>query len=284
MPEVLRILSRLTPRPVKHGVKLWLRPEYRDPRYRELERLRNLTRYQADTTTLMGEPIRILDAGAFLTMHKEIVEEAIYHFRTQNKRPYIIDGGANIGVSVLYFKQVYPGAHIVAFEPDDAAFSLLKVNVGSRGYDGVTLVNKALAATDTSLSFAAEGAYAGRLARAGDSSTASVPAVRLRPYLDRRVDLLKLNIEGAETEVLEDCADLLGNVERIVLEYHSFAREGQSLHTLLSVLADVGYRLYVRSVHSAWPLQPFIDIPVHLGMDLQLYVYAYRDWQGREKP
>lgn len=276
MSKALRALTRSVPRPVKEAAKLLLYPEYRDPRHREKVRLRRLGRYEPTTSTLMGAPLEIIDAESFLQMYQEIVEEAIYHFDAEHSRPYIIDGGANIGVSVLYFKGVYPGARVVAFEPFEEAFAALKKNVESRGHGDVELVQAALGAAETNVGFMAEGSYAGRVARGADPSTASVRTVRLRPYLERRVDLLKLNIEGGETEVLADCADLLGNVERIALEYHSFAGEPQSLHTLSGVLADAGYRVYVRSVSNSWPLQPFVNIPVHLGMDLQLYVYAFR--------
>jgi FkbM family methyltransferase len=243
----------------------------------EHTRLRGMPRYERATSTLMGQPIQILDAESFLIMHEEIVEQAIYAFHADGERPYIIDGGANIGVSVMYFKEVHPGARVVAFEADSDAFSLLEKNVESRGYKDVTLVYGALSDAEGVASFMAEGSYAGRLSRGDDEISSSVPTVRLRPYLDRRVDLLKLNIEGAETAVLADCADLLDRVERIILEYHSFADEPQSLHTLTTILANAGYRLYVRSVSHSWPLQPLIDVPVYVGMDLQLYVYAYRD-------
>lgn len=249
-------------------------------KFREKHRLHALPRYERATTTLLDTPMEILDALSFLTMYREIVEEEIYYFPTRSGRPYIIDGGANIGVSVLYFKQIYSGARIVAVEPDDQAFALLKANVERAGHQDVTLVHGALTASEAQKSFLSEGSYAGRIAREGETGTTSVPTARLRSYLDRKVDLLKLNIEGAETEVLMDCADLLHHVERVVLEYHSFANEPQTLHTLLNLLAEAGYRLYVRSVASDWPLQPFMEIPVHLGMDLQLYVYAFRDRTG----
>ena len=100
--------------------------------------------------------------------------------------------------------------------------------------------------------------------------------MRLRRYINDRVDLLKLDIEGAETDVLFDCADVLRLVKRIVIEYHSFAGEPQKLNRMLALLATAGYRVYIRSVGSGWPLQPFRQRPVDFGMDMQLYVYAFR--------
>src|SRR5262249_55049718 len=134
------------------------------------------------------------------------------------------------------------------------------------------------------VAFVSEGSFAGRVARHDDAANAAVDMVRLRPYLERDVDLLKLNIEGAETDVLVDNADLLHRVRRIVLEYHSFASEPQTLHTLLGVLSTAGYRIYVRSFAAGAAPRPFAEVPTHMGMDLHLYVYAYRESSSAGAP
>src|SRR5947209_17952551 len=91
---------------------------------------------------------------------------------------------------------------------------------------------------------------------------------------DRPVDFLKLDIEGAETEVLADCADLLGKVENLFVEYHSFSDEPQSIHTLLSVLRGAGFRVHVHV--SSGSRQPFIFRNSDLAMANRLRVYAFR--------
>ena len=48
-----------------------------------------------------------------------------------------------------------------------------------------------------------------------------MPTCRLRDYLTQRVDLLRLDIQGAEVDVLLDCADLLGHVQYLAVDYHS---------------------------------------------------------------
>ena len=241
----------------------------------EAVRLRELPRFEPATTTLLGRPFRILDGPTFIYMHREIIEEAIYYFQPASDEPYIIDGGSNIGVSVLFFKHLYPRARVVAFEPDADVFAVLCENVQSRGIDDVTLVNAALADADGMAAFVQQGAYASRVAAGSDAATAEVRTVRLRSVLDRRVDLLKLNIEGAETAVIADCADLLDRVDRIVLEYHSLVAEPQILHRLLAVLTNAGFRTYVRSSRTEF-MHPLIGFQVHSGMDCQLYVYAIR--------
>src|SRR6185503_7880451 len=132
---------------------------------------------------------------------------------------------------VLYFKRLYPLAEIVAFEPDPYIFGLLEQNLRSHGHDDVRLERRALWSSETRLSFHGAGAAGGRVGREEAGGTA-VQAVRLPPYLDRHVDLLKLDIEGAETEVLGDCRQALDKVERLYLEYHSTVGQPQTLHVV----------------------------------------------------
>lgn len=269
MKIILQKVSRFLPSKFKLLSKLVL---FR--KYREIARLRLLPRYHATKSNILGTPIEIPDSTSFLEMYGEIFEQEMYCFRASSPTAYIIDGGANIGLSILYFKKIYPKSQIVGFEPDDEIFSILKRNVQKSGYKNIELICRALSSSETSLKFMAEGSYAGRIARDYDPQDKVVQSVRLRNYLHRRVDLLKLNIEGAETEVLEDCADLLGNVENIALEYHSFAEEQQTLHTVINILANVGFRLHVNPLRPC--PQPLMYRDVLLGMDLQLYIFAFR--------
>ncbi|MDX1530527.1 MAG: FkbM family methyltransferase [Rhodothermales bacterium] len=247
---------------------------YRLRSRREYARLDALPRYQPTTTAVLGTPLDLPDARSFLEMHYDIFERESYRFETEEAEPYIIDGGANIGLSVLYFKALHPRSRVVAFEPDPAIFAYLERNVRRSGAERVALVPKALAAAEARRAFVEEGSYGSRLARPGGAENSAVETVRLRPYLYSRVALLKLDIEGAEAEVLADCADLLPNVERVALEYHSFADEPQTLHVILSVLAEAGFRVHVNEVRTA--PQPLVHRDVIAGMDLQLLVTAFR--------
>jgi FkbM family methyltransferase len=242
-------------------------------RQRELSRLRSLPRYQATTTDLfLGTRLQLVDAASFLAQYDEIFESESYHFTANNETPYIIDGGANIGLSVLYIKRLYPNSEIVAFEPDDLVYRALEFN--TKKLKNVTLIRRALWSSETEQDFFADGADAGRLAQRGDKIGYLVKTVRLADYLTRHVDLLKLDIEGAETEVLHDCEGLLVNVERIFVEYHSFPNRPQVLDRLLQILRNSGFRIDIYACGS--PRRPFSARRNYLGMDLQLNIFAYR--------
>jgi FkbM family methyltransferase len=239
----------------------------------ELTRLAALPRFTRGDTRLLGPTITLPDSASFVWTYRDIFQRELYAFRARSERPYIIDGGANIGLSVLYFKRLYPLAEIVAFEPDPYIFGLLEQNLRSHGHDDVRLERRALWSSETRLSFHGDGADGGRVGREEAGGTA-VQAVRLPPYLDRHVDLLKLDIEGAETEVLGDCREALDKVERLYLEYHSTVGQPQTLHVVLEILASAGFRVQILPCSVA--SRPLIDPPVASGMDLQLHVFGIR--------
>lgn len=274
-------------RQARHWTRWLTRRQYRR-KHSEMARLTAMPRYQPTTTTLLGTPFELVDAQSFLMMYREIFEQESYAFRARSARPFIIDGGANVGVSVLYFKHAYPDAEIVAFEPEEPVFRALEANVRCAGLRDVRLEPLALWSSETTLEFVSEGADGGRVvapgcargpagldARLDRAPTRAVRTARLRPYLERHVDFLKLDVEGAELEVLNDTADLLGNVDHLFVEYHSIASQPQELHTLLTHLADAGFRLQVHQVTPTSP-RPFMTRYVRWGMDLQLNLFAMR--------
>jgi FkbM family methyltransferase len=246
-------------------------------RRRELTRLRHLPRHTPTTTDLLGPRLSLVDAASFLVQYRTLFLEEQARFESASERPLVIDCGANVGVSCLYWKRLYPAARVIAFEPDAAVFAALTENVRAFGHDAsITLLQKAAWTSETELTFWSEGADAGRIATlsAVNGTVTRVPAVRLRDFLTEPVDLLKIDIEGAETDVLLDCADRLGLVQNLSVEYHSFVDRPQRLHELLSVLAAAGFRVQVLTESAS--RQPLVASRVLLGMDLQLQIYGAR--------
>jgi FkbM family methyltransferase len=241
----------------------------------ERHRLEKLPPYTSTVTTLMGSPFEIVDAPSFLEMYEGIWVRQIYRFLPQHPRPFILDGGANVGVSVRFFKESYPGCSIVAFEPDDTLFKVLERNVQRAGSQGVELVPRALWTEAALLPFYSEGSDAGRVAREGDRKARSVRAVRLRDYLDRSVDLLKLDIEQGELALLEDCADRLMNVQNLFVEYHGEEGIPQKLPRLLTLLSEAGFRLNLHAGNDS--PQPFVERKINMGNDLQLEIFGFRE-------
>ncbi len=138
----------------------------------------------------------------------------------------IIDGGANIGMSTLFFSQKYPRAKIVAIEPEISNFELLKRNCGDM--PNVTLLNAAIWPTDRTLAIRDSGAEKWAFSVTEEKkSTASksVNAVTIPGLLPQLghdyIDILKLDIEGAERELFAEGAESwLGSVGQIIIELH----------------------------------------------------------------
>ena len=273
--KVANQLRPLIPRRLREELHARVSPSFREQlkRVQEQDRLRALPRYQHGVTEFLGKSFRFVDAYTFRMMTHELFEREIYRFTCHSGTPLIIDGGANIGLSVLYFKHRFPEAHIKAFEPDPAIFETLSANCAEYGLQNVTLMPGALWSENGKLTFHEEGSLAGRLDTESEKGV-DVPTYRLRDFLQQPVDLLKLDIEGAETTVLKDCADSLRNVERLFVEHHSFVNKPQDLHEVLTILHAAGFRTYVEAASPA--SQPFVARNLICGMDVQTNIFAFR--------
>ncbi|TAE00764.1 MAG: FkbM family methyltransferase [Bacteroidetes bacterium] len=233
------------------------------------------SRYQQTSISLFGKKFQIADAWSFVIMFDEIFNKKIYQFPSAHPKPFIIDCGVNVGASLLFFKRLFPKSQIIGFEPDPKIYQIATKNISSFDLKNITLVQKALWNTETTLHFASTGADGGRLGDKNLGQNIEVQTVSLRNYLTQKVDFLKIDIEGAEDTVLKDCADLLPNVERMFVEYHSFANQKQSLNQILDILGQAGFRYYIERNGVRSP-QPYLNIDTLIGMDLQLNIFAYR--------
>jgi len=241
-----------------------------------LFKLTKTKRYTPAHTNVFTKDFEIADSISFVWTYRDIFEKQIYKFKTDNQTPLIIDCGANIGLSILYFKQLYPDSHIIAFEPDSKIFEILKKNVNNFGFHNIEIIKKAVWSSQTVLEFISEGADAGRVAHTeSEENNYQVSTVRLRDYLDKPIDLLKIDIEGAEIEVIKDCYDLFFNVKNLFVEYHSFVDCPQHLDTLLKLLKESGFRIYIQETNSN--TQPFLRRNINLGMDMLLNIFAFRE-------
>jgi FkbM family methyltransferase len=226
-----------------------------------------------------GWTLAVPHMPSFLWAYYWTFVERTYAFRAERPDPLIIDCGANIGMSVLYFKSVYPDARVIAYEADPKIFDVLKRNIESNGIRGVELVNKAVGAENGVARFWSQGGDSGRVAVEADGSKPliEVPMIRLRDELvGRDVDLIKMDIEGAEVDVFVDCAPAMGGVRAVCAEFHSFPGRPQRLGQVIAGMEGAGFRTQVGQ-----PMRggsPLIPEQRHLieGMDALLHLYFYR--------
>lgn len=233
------------------------------------------TKGKLQSRTLLGKKVYFKDGYSYLSSINEVFVNHCYKFVSDNPKPIIIDCGANIGISVIYFKQFYPDSTVIAFEPDSSNFELLEKNVSAFQFSGVSLFKKAVWIHNDSVSFLETSSQESRIENSNDSKN-SVPAARLKDYLQSPVDLLKIDIEGAEYDVLMDCAENLKNVKNLFVEYHSFLNQEQRLSGLLLLLRTSGFRYFIQEAypHKMPGFEQFEQ--TENPMDLQLNIYAKR--------
>jgi FkbM family methyltransferase len=171
-------------------------------------------------TTLTLRPF----AGDLFVLYEVLAFEA-YHIASSllptDTVRVIVDCGANIGVTSLFLAARYPRARILSVEPHPENFALLKTNVET--IPRIMPIHACVTGTSQNLvRFTADqAAWGNRIAT--DSHGMLVPAITIEELCEQNgietIDLLKLDIEGAEAQVLEN-GTFLARTEHIIVELH----------------------------------------------------------------
>jgi FkbM family methyltransferase len=211
------------------------------------------------------------DLAAFYIAAKDIFLHRIYDFNTTNPAPTIIDAGGHIGLFTLYIKKRYPQAKITVFEPDTESIELLTKNIDANNIHNVDLVKAGLYKDDGEIDFGSDHSD-GSSIFAKDKST-KVTVVRLSQYITSEIDFLKLNIEGAELDVLTEIESKLPFVKEMVIEYHGFPHIGQNLHKILTILDGAGFRYMIHDFDAE--TNPATKPPFQLDKEKQFFLLIY---------
>jgi FkbM family methyltransferase len=164
------------------------------------------------------------------------------------RRPRIIDCGANIGGATMFFKLLAPEARITCYEPSPLAFPYLKQNVEDSLFQDIVLVQAACGKHDTPIVLYVDPDHStGSTTKdvwPGELTKFEVRQLRLSDTITEEVDLLKIDVEGAEWDILEDLREsgTLSKVHRIIIEFHHNLRPNQSaMAGFLQILEDEGF-------------------------------------------
>ena len=241
---------------------------------RFIDRIKTIFKKRFITTSIIlnKKTFTYTDSLSFMTMYNEIFQKRIYDYNSDEPIPVIYDCGSNIGLSVIFFKLLYPEAELHAFEPDPEIFKILSSNMTDYGFNNLHLHQNAVWKNEELLSFSSQGGSSGKII--DQDSPIKVKAIRLSEWLTKKVDFLKIDIEGAEFEVLKDCALVLHNVKNMFIEYHSFIDEEQFLDEILLIIKKAGFKYYIQ--HETSSRSPFIQIKTIGSMNAQLNLFCYR--------
>lgn len=240
----------------------------------ERERLLKYPALKEGEAVFFGENFHFTDSRGFLHSIDEIFGEQIYKFETKNESPYIIDCGANIGLSIYFFKKLYPNAKILAFEPDELTFTLLEKN--TLQYGNSVMINKeAVWTEETELTFFTEGSLAGSIVVdfAKKKLTKKVKTIDLKKHLTTPIDFLKIDIEGAENKLIFNLRGHLKNVKNLFLEYHGIIDEEQNLGEILNLLKEAGFQYYIRLAGETMKFPFCGEKPSTFNQQLNIFCY-----------
>lgn len=221
----------------------------------------------------------------FLRIFQDIFIKSQYYFEAKSKRPVIFDLGAHIGLSVLYFKLLYPRSEIIAIEADKGAFQVLENNVASNKLSGVTLHNFAVSEKEGTRAFYLNKDTPAYWGNSLGKQTISKPkrikvkTKRLSPLLKRKVDLIKIDIEGEEGKVIRELAKAqkLEFAQRLIIEYHQWGPKENNLDILLRLLRknDFVY-MFDYSLKTKVALDPLFKLAERYAKSYNMLIYAYK--------
>ncbi len=201
--------------------------------------------------------VEYYDSRTLFQLFQDIFVAGDYETCFDHDSPVIVDCGSNIGVSILYFKTQYPQAKIIGFEPNPDQFKVLERNITANQLTDVTLFKKAVCDKNGTMDFFINEDSLGSLNMGLVERGTKVPKISvetglLSDYIPDSVDLLKIDIEGAEESVLHDLETQgkLKNIRQIICEYHHHIERGvDRLSITLGILerAGFGYQLLLNS-------------------------------------
>jgi len=190
---------------------------------------------------------------------KEIYIGMSYKFPLQ-KAERLFDVGANCGFATLFFKSLFPNAEIVSIEPQTRESGLLKEAVSINQLQGIRVLQNAVGRAEEQAIFSINEAVPGFSSliknRADGTKEEHVQVLRLSSLLPKEpVDLLKMDIEGAEGAVLSELSEAgclsANRIRNMIIEVHRFESTGlEDFTRILDLISRSGYEYCLRAKES----------------------------------
>ena len=160
------------------------------------------------------------DASVFT----QVFVDRCYQAKLPHVPSRIIDAGANVGYSALYYAREYPTAEIVALEAEESNYKLAQMNLSS--YTNVHPMFAALWYEDGTVSLeSSDSTHSSFRFDSKDDGTHTVPSISPNTILKKmgwsEIDLFKVNIEGGEKSLFEnEPLDWVPKVRTFVMDLH----------------------------------------------------------------
>lgn len=178
----------------------------------------------------------------------------------------VVDVGAHVGYyTLLAARAVGKDGSVFSFEPEPSVFTLLVKNIDVNGYKNVEAINKAV--MDTS---GVVGLYVNDVSgshsmvnRKAKQKPISIVAVSLDDYFcGRTVDVMKIDVEGAEMSVLKGMGSTLPRKMFIEFAPTAIRKSGFTPSEFIDILYGYGYKIQVinENNHTLEPIDRVIEL------------------------
>jgi FkbM family methyltransferase len=175
--------------------------------------------------------LRTSDTSCF----RQVLIDSGYDHDFRHPIKTIVDAGAYIGLSSVFYANKYPEAKIVAIEPERSNYQMLKRNVAP--YPNIIPLQRALWKNTKRLSlknrglgswaFQTEVAESSIAVGASHGTTFGITLdMVMKQFGFEEIDLLKVDIEGSEKEVFDSAAGWIEKVRAIAIEFHDYLNPG----------------------------------------------------------
>lgn len=209
--------------------------------------------YERDYFTVLLEDAISIKLKEYIAIDffRELLNGYLKNYTLQ-KGDIIIDGGAYLGEFTLYASQkVGKEGKVIAYEPDPLNFEKLKENIELNKLSNVIAINKGLWDKNTILKFYQSSTngtsiFSSDNGSENKNSFMEVPVVKLDSEINilgiKRVDFIKMDVEGAEVKAIKGCENILKNthVTLAIASYH-IINGSQTYADVEKLLKSYGY-------------------------------------------
>jgi len=197
-------------------------------------RLAGKPREIAVTVDGISYPIHLRLRTTDISLLEEIIIHSEYQFESSKSPRIIIDAGANIGLTSIFFANKFPDAKIIAIEPERSNFQMLEMNAAY--YPNIVPIQGALWREESMLNLSNPGTgnwgYQTRKQEADETVEGNVSGITVDTLIQKYgfdyIDILKIDIEGSEKEVFETSESWIDKVGVIIVELHDHFKNGCS--------------------------------------------------------
>jgi FkbM family methyltransferase len=215
--------------------------------------LRNLRRF-SDVGAITGQYRGFqISANPLDTVGRKVLSGTVYEPRVleilneaNEDGDTVVEVGGHIGVHTLTIREnITSQGELYVFEADPENYSLLNHNLSQNNFSDVYSYNKAVFDDREEIKiFRNEGNTGASSVKRDLEDHYSVSCIRLSEFLNENslehVDLLKLDVEGAEYEIIRDVECCLDRIDQIVVELHSRDLSREQIKEIKEILSNQG--------------------------------------------